>query len=68
MMKFWQNEALNRKFSLEHAVETKKSHSQQRLDAKGSLQQEPFKFMAKRTFSTQNNVKPSLGEKWGFST
>ena len=68
MMKFWQNEALNRKWSLEYTVETKKSHSQPRLDVKRSFPQDTVKFMAKRNFSTQNNVKPSLGEKRSFST
>ena len=68
MMKLWQNEASNRKWSVERTLQNRKRHSQPRFDAKVSFQKEPVKFMAKRTFSTQTNVKPSLGEKRSFST
>ena len=68
MIKFWQNKASNRKWSVESTVLNRKRHSQPRFDAKVSFQQEPVKFMAKRTFSTQTNVKPSLGEKRSSST
>ena len=67
-MKLWQNEASNRKWSVQRTVQNRKRHSQPRFDAKVSFQQEPVKFMAKCTFSTQTNVKPSLGEKRSFST
>ena len=63
MMKFLHKKALNRKWSVQRTVQNRKRHSQPRLDAKGSFIQETVKFMAKRTFSTENNVKPSLGEK-----
>ena len=57
-MKFWENEALNRKWSLQHKGLNKKRNSQPRVDSKGSFKQETVKFIAKRRFSTQNNVKP----------
>ena len=62
MMKFWQNKALTEN-GLYNTVLNTKRHSQPRLDAKDSFEQEEVKYMAKRSFLTENNVKPSLEQK-----
>ena len=57
MVKFWQNGVFNTQFT------TKKVNLN--LDLK---QNKKLSLIAKRSFSTQNNVKPSLGQKRSFST
>ena len=55
MVKFWQSGVFNTQF--------KPKQVNLNLDLMQTV-----KFMAKRSFSTQNNVKPSLGQKRSFST
>ena len=45
--------------SLTHSLQQQKSKSQPRLNAKRISRQATVKFAAKRTFSAQNNLKPS---------
>ena len=54
--------------SLTHSLQQQKSKSQPRLNAKRISRQATVKFAAKRTFSAQNNVIPSLGQKMSLST